>query len=181
MQSVCFAHAVWYALVCNMDVCMYFGIRCGVFKMNVCKNHLIYFGVQNICSYAPHLFTVLSWARQYNCPNIVKCSNCQLCNWKWAIMLTLLYTIAQKHYPWIYTLSCSLSIPSLLLHISPCYCPHVGWHMVCSNRWSLRTYSSYQLHALPEIKGHFYAVTGICMHQKEDTMLLGGQETFRVH
>ena len=81
-----FAHAMWYDLVCKMSVCMYY---------------LICFGVQNVYLCVSCFFAVLSWTCWNNCPDIVTSLNCQLCNSKWALVLTLLNMITQKCYPCI--------------------------------------------------------------------------------
>ena len=96
-----------YALVCKMNVCMIYEICFGV-QNECCMYYEICFGVQNeCCMYYEICFGVLSWTRQHDWPDSVTCSNCSNCNWKWAFVLTLYNTIAQKCY------ACTSSDPRL--------------------------------------------------------------------
>ena len=82
-----------YALVCKMNVCLYY----------------------EIC------FGMLSWTCWNYCPGTITCLNHLNCDWKWALVLTLLNTIAQKCYPCISTLFYNSSLSPLLLLASPRY------------------------------------------------------------
>lgn len=87
----------------------------------------------NVCLYKACLLCCHEHAKTM-CPGFVTCSNCLKCNWKLALELTLLNTIAQKHYPCIYTLSYSLTRSSIWLPASPHYHPHVGQHRIAQDK-----------------------------------------------
>ena len=100
--------------------------------MNIHMYHVICVGVKNQCFHVPCLIAVLSWILWNKCPNVVTHSTCQNWSWSWASALTLLNTIAQKHFPYLYTisyliLSSSWSSPlsSFLHHPIYYYCPYV--------------------------------------------------------
>ena len=113
VQYKCFMHAMSYSLLCKLYVCMFY---------------VIFFGVQNECLLLPCLFAMLSYPCQHNYQDIVTCSNCLNCNWKWALALTLLNTIAQNLYPCLYTLVYSSPGRPPLLLVVLLYCPLVDWH-----------------------------------------------------
>ena len=127
VQYECFACAMQYVMVWKWNfVCtMWYAL---VWKwMFVCTMKYALVCIMNICVYHAcflywHELTITM------CPDFVTCSNCLSCNWKWALVLTPLSTIAQKCYPYIWHLIYSLPRSRPLLLVSPCYQPLIGQH-----------------------------------------------------
>ena len=134
VQNECFMHAMWYALVYKMYVCMYYVTCLGM--QNVCLHvlwNMLWYAKWIMKMYYEICFGVLPWTCQHNCLDILTSLFCLHFNWKWALVLTLLSTKVQKRYPCIYTLVYSSNRSPLLSLVSPRYCSVVGQHKGLSN------------------------------------------------
>ena len=111
-HMICFGvQNVCLHVLCCMPCCTKCMLVCTMKYALVCKI--------NVCLYYEICFGVLSWICQHNCLGIATRTNCLNCNWKQALVLTLLNTKAQKFEPCINTLVYSSSRCPLLSLASP--------------------------------------------------------------
>ena len=111
-----FVGITWYALVCKMNVCKYHVICFGV-KMNVCMYHACLLYCHELAG------TIVLTLQLARIAKVVTENE---------LKRSLFFTIAQKCYPCILHLVYSLFRSPFQLLVSPCYRPLVGQHKVAT-------------------------------------------------